>query len=141
MKNILFGCRLISGLMILSLITHWKIPVVPFQLILQQPDISHEWMSWTLYFAITGILFILLNLMAAIGLFTIKKWSFTVSYLAISCSTLLGISYLPLTYKSFYRFFLSQPSIIPMIIINLTLLSYTVYLDISYRKIIKNSPH
>lgn len=141
MKNIRLGCKFISCLMILTLILHWKVPVIPLQMILQQPDIWNEWIGWTLYFVITDILFVLLNLIAAIGLFIIKKWGFTVSYLAISCSTLLGISYLPLTYQSFYRFFLSQPSIIPMIMINLALLSYTIYLDISYRKITKNSQH
>ena len=138
MKNILFGCKFISCLMILTLIVHWKVPVLPFQLILQQPGIVNEWMSWILYFIITGVLFVLLNLIAAIGLFAVKEWSFNVSYLAILCSTLAGISYLPLSYKTFYRFFLSQPSIIPAIIINLVLLSYVIYLDISYRKITNN---
>ena len=135
MKSILFGCKFVSCLMVLTLIIHWKVPVVLFQLILQPPDILNGWMGWTLYFVITGVLFVMLNLIAAIGLFAVKKWRFTVSYLAISCSTLVGISYLPLTYKTFYRFFLSQPSIIPMIIINLALLSYVIYLDISCHKI------
>lgn len=105
MKNILFGCKFISCLMVLTLIVHWKIPVLSFQLILQQPDIVNGWMSWTLYFLITSVLFVMLNLMAAIGLFAVKKWSFNVSYLAILCSTLTGISYLPLSYKTFYRLF------------------------------------
>lgn len=137
MKNILFGCRFVSCLIVLTLIIHWKVPVVPFQLILQKPNILNGGMDWAIYFLITSVLFILLNLIAAIGLFAVKKWSFTVSYLAIICSSLVGVSYIPLTYKTFYRFFLSQPSIIPMIIINLVLLSYVIYLDISYRKIAK----
>jgi hypothetical protein len=138
MKNILFGCRLVSFLIIVTLIMQWKVSVITFQLILQQPGVWNEWMSLMVYFAITGILFVLLNLMAAIGLFTVRKWGFKVSYLAILCSTVVGISYLPLTYKTFYKFFLSQPSIIPMVIINLCLLSYVVYLDISHRKVFRN---
>lgn len=134
MKNILFGRRLVSCLMVLTLVIHWKVPVLAFQLIFQQPDMLNRWVGWSLYFVITSVLFVMLNLIAAIGLFTLKRWSFKISYLAIICSTLAGISYLPLTYKGFYKFFLSQPSIIPMIIINLVLLSYVIYLDISCRK-------
>lgn len=134
MKNTLFGCRLVSFLMVLTLVIHWKVPVLAFQLILQQPDMLNKWLGWSLYFVITSVLFVMLNLIAAIGLLMLKKWSFKISYLAIICSTLTGISYLPLTYKGFYKFFLSQPSIIPMIIINLVLLSYVIYLDILCRK-------
>ena len=120
--------------MILTVLTHWKAPVLAFQLILQQPDMLNTWLGWSLYFVITSVLFVMLNLIAAIGLFTHKRWRFKVSYLAIICSTITGICYLPLTYKGFYKFFLSQPSIIPMVIINLVLLSYVIYLDISCRK-------
>ncbi len=134
MKNILLRCKLVSCLMVLTLVIHWKAPVVAFQLIFQQPDMLNRWVGWSLYFVITSVLFVILNLTAAIGLFTLKRWRFKISYLAIICSTLAGISYLPLTYKGFYKFFLSQPSIIPMIIINLVLLSYVIYLDISCRK-------
>ncbi|KTD20610.1 Uncharacterised protein [Legionella israelensis] len=133
MKKILFGCRLVSCLMVLTLVIHWKVPVIPFQLILQQPDILNGWMGWTLYFVIMGALFFILNLIAAIGLFAVRKWGFKIGYLAIICSNLSGISYLPI------KFFLSQPSIIPMIIINLVLLSYVIYLDISSRKFLRSS--
>lgn len=120
--------------MVLTLIIHWKVPVVPFQLILQQPDLWNGWMGWTLYFIVTGVLFVMLNLIAAIGLFTAKQWSFTVSYVAIIFSTLIGVSYLPM-YKTFHRFFLfQQPSIIPMMVINLVLLAYVIYLGISYKR-------
>lgn len=137
MKNIILGCRFISFLMFLSVILHWKVFVVPFQFVFQSPNIFNDWKSLSIYFIVTGVLFLILNLIAAIGLLSVKRWGFRVGYLAIISSTLAGTSYLPLNYKLFYRFFLQQPSIIPMVIINAIILSYVIYLDISYSKINK----
>ncbi len=131
MKNILFGCKFVACLMVLTLIFHWKV-LLTFQLILQPDILNGWWMGWIRFTFITYILFFMLNLIAAIGLFAVKKWSFTVSYFAIICSTLAGMSYLPF-HNLLFRFVLSQPSSIPMIIINLVLLSYVIYLNISYR--------
>jgi uncharacterized membrane protein (DUF2068 family) len=137
MKNMMLGCRFVSFLMLLLLTFHWKIVVVPFQFVLQNPNIFNESKSLLIYFIVTGALCLMLNLIAAVGLFSVKKWGFRVSYLAIIASTLAGVSYLPLNYKLFYRFFLQQPSIIPMIMINAVVLSYVIYLDISHSKIKK----
>lgn len=139
MKNILLGCKLIACLQIFALILHWKVSVLPFQLIFQLSDLSTAKGVWVLYFVITGIIFVLLNLISAIGLFAGKKWGFILSYLAIISSTLVGVSYLPFSYGSLYKFFLSQPSIIPVIIINSVLFCTVLYLHISYRKMIVNS--
>lgn len=137
MKNIKLGSRFVSFLMFLSVMLHWKVFVVPFQFVFQNPNIFNESKSLSIYFIVIGVLFLILNLMAAVGLLSVKKWGFRVGYLAIISSALAGISYLPLNYKLFYRFFLQQPSIIPMVIINAVILSYVIYLDISYSKINK----
>lgn len=139
MKNILLGCKLIACLQILAIILHWKVSVLPFQLIFHLSDLSNGKGVWVLYFVITGILFFLLNLISAIGLFAGKKWGFILSYLAIISSTLVGVSYLPFSYGTLYKFFLSQPTTIPMLIINSVLLCFVLYLHISYRKLIVNS--
>src|SRR3990167_9760182 len=125
MKKIIFGCRFVSFLMLLTLILHYRISVVPFQLVFQQPEVFNEWKSSLVYLMITGVLFVILNLIAAVGLFAVKKWGFIVGYLAIISSTLAGISYIPF-YKSLYKFFLSQPSIIPLILSNIVILSYVI---------------
>ena len=110
---------------------------MPLQFVFQNPDIFNESKRWLIYFIVTGALCLILNLIAAVGLFSVKKWGFRVGYLAIISSTLAGVSYLPLNYQLFYRFFLQQPSIIPMIVINTVVLAYVIYLDISHAKIKK----
>jgi len=132
MKNIIIGCRLVSFLMVLTLILHGKVSVVPFQLIFQHPNLFHEWKGPLIYFIITGVLFLILNLIAAVGLFFVRKWGFRAAYLAIISSTLAGVSYIPLVNKLLYKFFLSQPSIIPMVLINIIILSYVIYLNTLY---------
>ena len=130
MKNIKIGCRLVSFLIFLTFVLNWKVPVTQLQAAFQQADFM-----WLIFFIITGVLFILLNLIAAVGLFFLKKWSFSISYLAIIFSTVFfSISYIPLISK-ISNFFLPQtPHHIPMILINSLILIYVIYLDVSCRR-------
>ena len=127
MKNNLFGCRFVSCLIFLTLIRNWKVPFILFQLGFQQTHVTN---AVSIFYLIIGALFILLNLIAAVGLFCLQKWSFTVSYLAIIFTTVFcSISYLP----PIHNFFLPQLPHIPMILINLAILIYLLYLDVSNR--------
>ena len=129
MKKIIFGCRFVSFLMVLILVVHWKILAIPFQLMFHQPAISN---GWLVYFIVTSMLFVILNLMAAVGLYFLRKWSFNVSYLAIIFSTYpIGISYVPFLSK----FLLPQAPPILMILINLIIFSYVIYLHVLCRKV------
>ena len=122
--------RLVSFLMFLTFVLNWKVPVIALQAAFQQTDFM--WLSFTI---ITVVLFIILNLIAAIGLFFLKKWSFSISYLAIIFSTVFfSISYIPLISK-ISNFFLPQTfHPIPVILINSLILIYLIYLDVSYRR-------
>ncbi len=135
MKNLLSANKLISYLIILTLAVHWKAPVTVFKLIGQFNNAAFlNFRTEILYFIISMVLFEIFNLTAAIGWYFSKKWRFNITYLAIIISSVVGCSYLPLTYQTFYKYFLSQPSIIPMVMINTIFLFYVIYLDISERK-------
>lgn len=129
MKNIIFGCRFVSFLMFLTLILNWKVPVIQFQAVLQQRDMASGWLTILIT---TGMLFIVLNLIAAAGLFFLKKWSFSVCYLAIIFSTIFfSISYVPLI-SVVSNFFLPKSPGILLILINIIFLIYVIYLNILY---------
>ena len=125
--SISFGCRLISLLIIVALIAGWKNIAIPFELVLQQHNIN----SWSIFLVIMGSAFLLLNMFAALGLFLIKKWGFISAYAAILFSTIFfSASYLPLVNKIFP----ASIQYIPLIVNNLIVLSYTVYLHIQFQK-------
>lgn len=71
-------CKIIALLIILVVINHWRVMTN-----ITLP--SH--IGWLNYVSTLSILFFVLNIVAAIGLFTFKRWSFFVSYLAIAFST------------------------------------------------------
>jgi len=155
MKNIIFGCKLISFLMVLTVILHWKIIIGPFQM-LQQPDIWNGWMGTMVYLIITGILFVLLNLIAAVGLFFLKRWGFIAGYLAIILSTYpLGICYIPFIITLFFKAMWPPPTLISipmdvslpmiymplatMILINIIIFLSLIYLDKAKRQLDKQA--
>lgn len=127
MKNIIFGCRFVSFLMFLTLILNWKVPVIQFHAGLQQSNIAIGWLAILI---ITGVLFIILNLIAAVGLFFLKKWSFSICYVAIIFSTIFfSISYVPLVSVVSNFFLPKSPGIL---LINIIILIYVIYLNILY---------
>ena len=134
MRNTILGCRIISFLMLLTLILHSKMAVVLFQLVSQPQDTFNHLKDALLYFIFTQALFVIFNLVAAIGLFSVKQWGFIVGYLAIIFSTLVGASYIPIISSIFNKFSLFQPSIIPVLIVNTIILFHLISLNISYRK-------
>lgn len=71
-------CKIVALLIILVVINHWRVMTN-----ITLP--SH--IGWLNYFSTVSILFFALNIAAAIGLFTLKRWGFFVSYIAIAFST------------------------------------------------------
>jgi|GEM_PF-5313233 len=66
LKNVKFGCRLISFLFILTLILGWKHIYLGF-------SIKHYSISFGVVVMVFSLLFLILNLIAAIGLYRLKK--------------------------------------------------------------------
>lgn len=137
MKKMQLKCALVAFLIVFTLVIHFKLPYNTFKVIYEHPEYQNGGFGMSIYLMMTSLLFVILNPIAAFGLFKLKTWGFKVAYLAIISTTFTGFCYLPLTYQSFYRFFLSQPSIIPTIIINFILLAYVAHLNIQYTKLLK----
>lgn len=127
MKNIQFGCKLISLLIFLTLITNWENILILFRLAFQQPNIN----AWSLLVISLVSLFLIFNLTAIVGMFLTRRWGFITTYIAIIFSTIFfSTSYLPFVMKLFpvdVRF-------VSLIVINLIILLYVIYLDIISRK-------
>ena len=127
MKNIHIGCKFISILIILVLFLNWKNVTVPLQLASQQPGIT----VWTVFLSAIGILFLLLNAMAAIGMYLTKWWGFIATYAAVIFSTIFfSTSYVPLIGELFPE----QGRFISLVVINLLVFAYTAYLNLASRK-------
>jgi hypothetical protein len=119
LKNPAFGCRLLSFIFALSLITGRENIFLAFSAIYPFND--------SIILITVGLLFLLLNLSAAIGLFWLKKFGFICAYIAIIFSTVfLSTIYLPITSKIFPN----TINIILLFVINAIVLSYIIYLDI-----------
>lgn len=74
------------------------------------------------------LLFLSFNLIAAIGLYRLKKWGFTFAYIAIPFSTIaFSTSYIPY----FNRIF---PIGFGVILINCLVMSYAIYLNLKLRR-------
>lgn len=122
-RNEKFGCRLISFLIVLLLLRLWEfvygglnITIMFFQgTLLSGSD---------LMYLVLLLLFLSFNLIAAMGLYRLKKWGFMFAYIAIPFSTVaLGASYIPYLNRLF-------PIGFGVIVINMLVGSYAVYLNL-----------
>lgn len=81
-------CRVMALLILVTVIVHWDIFLVFFHYPLP--------IGWYALMAIMGLIFIVINIVSAVGLFWEKPWGFTTSYLAIVFSTLFfSACYIP----------------------------------------------
>ena len=123
MKSITARCRLISVLIILTMIvTGWKNTFIleKAEIAIQHGNISSE----SIFLIAIGSLFLILNTAAAAGLFFVKRWGFFFAYCAIIFSTIFfSTPYVPIISK-----ILPFPLWISLIIINCIILFYTIYL-------------
>lgn len=103
-------CKIIALLIILVVINHWRV-------ITNITLPSH--IGWLNYISTVSILFFALNITAAIGLLRFKRWSFFVSYMAITVSTFFfATPYIPVITHFIPHHF----RYIGMIIINLLIM-------------------
>lgn len=87
-NKINLGCKFIALLMLLTVIFNWKGIYIFFNNPLP--------IGWYVIISIVFLLFFLLNVVSAVGLFWSKHWGFTLSYIAIVFSTLFfGSCYIP----------------------------------------------
>lgn len=128
MKNLQLGCKIIALFILVTVIIHWPL-ISMFTNLFQLNQID----NWAIFMAASSILYFVLNLGAAGGLFCTKKWGFILTYIAMTYSTLLfAVSYIPFLAKIIkllsHSSLLSQTS---LIVINLMIMAYVIYLHIS----------
>ncbi|MEO8402446.1 MAG: hypothetical protein ABI597_11765 [Gammaproteobacteria bacterium] len=135
MLKLKIGCRLVSLLIILSFcMTGLKMAHASLQ------TISDQWWgtTWGTYLIILTVLFIILNLAAAYGLFFLKKWSFLITYIAIIVSTLFfSFSYIPYLDAALNNLFSIKVYGMSLFIVNLIVFIVVIYLHRLYRRINK----
>lgn len=126
LKGVKFGCKLISLLFVLALIIGRENIFVGFEMAYQANSINITY----LFIIVLGLLFLIFNLVAAIGLYRLKKWGFIFAYIAITYSTIFfSTAYIPFVSRIFpIRF-----GWVALILINLTFLLYIVYIDVKLR--------
>lgn len=125
MKNIQIGCKFISILIVLTLILNWRNVAVPLQQALQQPSVN----AWALFVGTMGVLFLLLNVVAALGMYLTKWWGFVGAYVAILFSSLFfSTSYVPFVGELLPE----QARFASLAVINLLVIAYVIYLNWSY---------
>lgn len=126
-KNMRMGCRLISFLVILTLITNLHNVIIPLELAIQQSNTN----NWSIFLILAGSLFLLVNIASAVGLYLMRKWGFIITYIAIIFSTIFfSTSYVPFV----ARFFPVHLKYLVLIVINLAVILCVLYLDVSFRK-------
>ena len=124
LRDVKFGCRLVSFLFMLALVMGWKNIYLGFAI--QSSSIGSG-----LFLMALSLLFLILNLMAATGLYRLKKWSFIFAYIAILFSTFfLSTSYIPFV----PRLAPDGYSWLAMMCINFLLALYLIYLDLTLRR-------
>lgn len=120
-------CRIAAFLIALTLILHWKI-------IFSLAPIAN--IKLYFYIVCTVIVYGLLNVLATIGLYKVKRWSYFVSYLAIIFSTVFfSVQYFPKMHFM-YVVFAELPAnlrSIPTIIINCLFFLYIIYIHVKDR--------
>jgi hypothetical protein len=127
MKNLDTGNKLVSILILLTLVSHWRNVVMPLQVVYQEPRLN----GWTIGLVAIATLFLTTNLIAAIGMYLSKSWGYTATCIAIVSTTILfATSYLPFVNK---LFFLPWPGV-SVLLINTVVLSYVMYLKSISRK-------
>lgn len=117
MKNLKWGCNLVAILIILALIGGWRNVMM----------LSHQGQLSSGFIIMLVSFYLLFNIVAAWGLFLQKSWGFLCTYLAVVYSTVFfSISYIPLITHVMAE---GKPRLIALIICNLIVLVYTMYLD------------
>jgi uncharacterized membrane protein (DUF2068 family) len=127
MNKLEFGCRTVAFFIALSIISGWQNILFPIEQAIDQ----HTTTTAAIFLIAIALLFLILNLIAALGLYLLQKWGCIVTYIAIVFSTVFfSNTYIPLINKLFPLAI--RP--ISLIIINLLLIGYVAYLQISLQR-------
>jgi uncharacterized membrane protein (DUF2068 family) len=98
MTNVKKGCRLVSICILLNVLLHWSNIWFPFKIIYHLQSYNR----FAVIMAVMSLLFVLINGMAAIGLWRMQWWGFVTAYTAILFSTIFfAASYIPFFPKFF----------------------------------------
>lgn len=120
MNKIIISCRVVSCLIMLLVLTHWKISGLFL--------VSIDTFSGKAFLVVIALLFFLLNTISAFGLFFTKRWGFWFAYIAIIFSTIFfSVAYIPFVSKIFAE----NIRYIPMIVGNFLVFIFTAYLHLS----------
>lgn len=121
-KDLVLGCRVVSVFILVMMVINWRIMFKPFNLFYY---LGTEYPFVVLLVGLS-LAFIVLNLVAAIGLFKTERWGFVFTYVAMVFSTLFfAVSYVPVV-NYFY-----PPQYVDtlVILVNACLFAYVVYLQ------------
>lgn len=128
MKHVKIGCQIIAALILITTVVNWQSAFIPLRIVYYLQELN----GFAIFLASIGILFVLLNLAASLGLFWLKNWGFAVAYTAIIFSTLfLSVSYIPFVSKLIPPAYSSAS----LCIINIAVLLVLVYLHVMIRKV------
>ena len=126
MKKIKYGCWLVATLIFVTLILNMDYVYRPFKIIYY----LQAYHGFILLMAVMSVLFVIVNLLAAIGLVRMQWWGFVMAYTAILFSSIICVvSYIP--------FLLSMVSpqyeFLALAVPNISLLAFVIYLHLNTR--------
>ena len=126
--DVKYGSKLVSLLMLLVVVLNFNNVFLPLKIMYYLR--STNAFAWLL--VVMGLLFLVINLTAAAGLYRQQRWGFITTYVAILFSTVIfSASYIPF----FPRLFPAQYSFIALIAVNLAVICFVIYLQILSRRV------
>lgn len=124
MNKVKCGSSLAALLVSLALLINWKYVVRPLMIVYYLRAIDH----FSLLMLMMSLIFLVINIIAAVGLYRMKKWGYITTYAAIAFSTLiLSVSYLPF----FDYLFPVRYSFAGLLIGNIAFLIFVIYLQMN----------
>lgn len=122
MKDVKLGCKMIAVLIFLALIANLGNVVMPIKLIYH----LRAYDGFAVFLVIIGLIFLFINLFAAISLFRLRRFGFGAAYVAIVFSTFVfGVSYIPL----FDRLFPTKYAAFATLMANIGILTMLISLQ------------
>jgi hypothetical protein len=91
MNKVIWGCRLVALLFVLTMLAHWSEPFRLLQIMYYLQAMNHA----AVLLLIMSLVLLVVNITAAAGLYNMKTWGFITAYIAIIFTTLCSVIYLP----------------------------------------------
>tara|TARA_R110000868_G_scaffold184639_4_gene426291 strand:- start:195 stop:641 length:447 start_codon:yes stop_codon:yes gene_type:complete len=123
MNGVKWGCRLVALLITVMLLRHWGSIFGPLKILYYLRSFD----GFALLLVAMGMLFLLVNALAAVGMYQGKRWGFFATYVAIVFSTIFyAASYLPYFNKLFPAHYAS----LSLLMANVGVLLWVIYLQV-----------